>query len=76
MLTRSRKLGEAVNSGQYPTRRDRSSGRPTSTRCNPFWQAPIAYGAALFALRPSAWGSWRGEATLVGRLGRGFTSLA
>jgi ABC-type transport system involved in cytochrome c biogenesis permease subunit len=70
MLAASRKLGEAVSSGKYPT--PVSIERETHFNAfNPFWQAPFAYGAALVLLAISL-GVVAGRTSLTGRLGQGL----
>jgi ABC-type transport system involved in cytochrome c biogenesis permease subunit len=69
MLASSRKLGEAVNSGKYPTLAMIERETHFNT-FNPFWQAPIAYGTALALLAVSL-GFVAGRSSLAGRLGRG-----
>ncbi|MFO0892336.1 MAG: cytochrome c biogenesis protein CcsA [Isosphaeraceae bacterium] len=70
MLGASRKLGEAVNPTKYPTVAEIE--RETHFNAmNPFWQAPIAYGAALFLLAVSL-GFVSGRTTVVGKLGHGI----
>jgi ABC-type transport system involved in cytochrome c biogenesis permease subunit len=69
MLKSSRKLGEAVDNSRYA---DLSViERETHFNAmNPFWQAPIAYGAAL-ALFAVSLGFVAGRKTLMGLVGRG-----
>ena len=70
MLAASRKLGEAVSSGKYPTAE--SIDRETHFNAfNPFWQAPFAYGAALALLAVSL-GFVAGRTSSAGRLGQGL----
>ena len=48
-LTTSRELGEAVNASRYPT--TESIERETHfNSMNPFWEAPLAYGAGVILL--------------------------
>jgi ABC-type transport system involved in cytochrome c biogenesis permease subunit len=73
MLAASRKLGEALNPTKYPTVAEIE--RETHFNAmNPFWQAPIAYGAALFLLAVSL-GFAAGRTSPVGRLGQGIYLL-
>ena len=68
LLASSRKLGEAVNPTKYPA--VAAVERETHFNAtNPFWQAPIAYGTALFLLAVSL-GFVSGRQTLMGKLGR------
>ncbi len=70
MLAASRKLGDAVSSGKYPSAE--SIDRETHFNAfNPFWQAPFAYGAALALLAVSL-GFVAGQTSLTGRLGQGL----
>ncbi|MBV8677229.1 MAG: cytochrome c biogenesis protein CcsA [Planctomycetaceae bacterium] len=49
LLAASRELGEAVNPGMYPTLREMER-EVYFNQTNPFWKAPVAYGAALALL--------------------------
>src|SRR5262245_35251244 len=67
MLASSRSLGQAVSRAKYPTAA--MIERETHfNSANPFWQAPIAYGAALGLLAISL-GFVAGRHTVVGRAG-------
>jgi ABC-type transport system involved in cytochrome c biogenesis permease subunit len=67
-LTTSRKLGEAVDASRYADP-DMINLETHFNAMNPFWQAPIAYGAAVILLAVSL-GFVGGRKTVMGRLGR------
>ena len=70
MLASSRRLGEALNATKYAT--VAMIDRETHfNSMNPFWQAPVAYGAALIFLALSL-GVVSGPGTLMGRLRQGL----
>jgi ABC-type transport system involved in cytochrome c biogenesis permease subunit len=74
LLTSSRGLGAAINPPRYPEMA--AIERETHFNAmNPFWQAPIAYGAAL-ALFALSLGFVARKASLVGMLGRTVYTLA
>ena len=74
LLGGSRRLGEALGSARYPS--VASIERETYfNSMNPFWQAPRAYGAALFLFAVSL-GFAGGRGLLSGAAGRGLYLLA
>jgi ABC-type transport system involved in cytochrome c biogenesis permease subunit len=73
MLGASRGLGTALNPSKYPS--VATIERETHFNAmNPFWQAPIAYGTALFLLAISL-GFVAGRTTVIGKVGRSIYFL-